>query len=118
MPRRPRAPAPPSTLPSPSPSVVWRDGVQIEGTPVWCDALRTRGMCFLSHAACRTRATHRQVLATPRTRALCEALGGAGRGAEWLVSPCGRPFSLGRVRIELFPSGHLPGAAALVLTDG
>ena len=30
-----------------------------------------------------------------------------------LVTPFGRPFALGRLRLELLPSGHVPGAAQL-----
>ena len=33
------------TAPAP---VSWRDGIHITGTPLWCDALRTRDVCFLS----------------------------------------------------------------------
>jgi putative mRNA 3-end processing factor len=115
------------TRPLPSP-VVWRSGVQIAGTILWCDALRARGLCFISSAQVRARAAHRQILTTPRTQALLaaqgipdpagHAAGQARAAAEVLVTPYGRPFSLGTLRLELFPSGHLPGAASLLVQQG
>ena len=30
--------------------VVWRDGVHVVGTPIWCDARRARELCFVSRA--------------------------------------------------------------------
>lgn len=107
-------------------SVIWRNGVQIAGTVLWCDALRARGLCFVSSAHVRARAAHRQILTTPRTQALLAAQGALGPAgaskdsvaAEVLVTPYGRPFSLGTLRLELFPSGHLPGAASLLVQLG
>jgi putative mRNA 3-end processing factor len=59
------------------------------------------------------RAGRQELVATPGTLAL---LGRAGDGLRRhaLPTPFGRPFVLGEVRVELFPSGHLPGAASLL----
>ena len=102
-----------STVKTPPPAVTWKGGVHIEGTHVWCDAPRARGLCFLSYATGagqRTRAGHKQLLVTPTTHALL-----GSRDDDALVTPTGRPFSLGEARLELFPSGRMPGAAALVI---
>jgi putative mRNA 3-end processing factor len=96
--------------------VAWRGGVQLAGSVVWCDARRARHLSFLSHAHLPSRGAHRQVLTTSRTLALLRAVGGAPHG-EVLVTPFGRPFTLGPLRLELFPSGHVPGAASLLLTE-
>ena len=117
--------APRSTTRAPlhdAPPVAWRDGVQLAGSVVWCDAARARDLTFVSHAHVGCRPAHRKVLTTERTLALLQALSpdGAGRGTragEVLVSPFGRPFSLGGLRLELFPSGHVPGAASLLVVD-
>jgi len=96
---------------------VWSDGVQIEGTSIWCDARRRQELCFVSHAhlPLTWRGDGRaRVLATERTLALRRALGGAVP-ADVLPSPFCRPVALGRLRLELLPSGHVPGAAQLLV---
>ncbi|MSP61222.1 MAG: hypothetical protein EXR72_12925 [Myxococcales bacterium] len=97
-------------------AVLWRDGVHVAGTVLWCDAGRARDLCFLSSAHHPARGAHGKVLTTARTLALLAAAGRAPLG-EVLVTPFSRAFSLGATRIELFPSGALPGAASL-LVDG
>jgi putative mRNA 3-end processing factor len=89
--------------------VEWRDGVHIMKTPIWCDARRTREACFISHAGISEARRHKQVIATDATIAL---LGGKLRA---LTSPYGRPFNLGKARLELFPSGAMVGAASLLV---
>lgn len=94
--------------------MVWRDGVHVAGTVLWCDARRARDLSFLSHAHVGARSAHGKVLATERTLSLL----GSSAAGETLVTPFARPFSLGAVRLELFPSGHLPGAASLRVEAG
>jgi putative mRNA 3-end processing factor len=110
----------------------WGDGVRIAETTVWCDARRcpADATAFVSHArAPRLRgAAECRVITTERTRVLrssaAQARSGEGvtpRGQPqgMLVTPFGRPFALGRLRLELLPSGHVPGAAQLyVELDG
>lgn len=115
-PRREGPPPGPSRLSQP-PAVAWRDGVQLAGSIVWCDAGRARDLCFVSHAHHLPRGAHRKLIASPRTLALLEA-GGATLADEVLPVPFGRAFHLGELRLELYPSGHVPGAASLLLTDG
>ena len=102
--------------PGGAPAVAFRDGVQLAGSVVWCDATRARDLNFVSHAHLGARGAHHKVLATGRTMALIGAAGGAPVG-EVLTTPFGRPFSLGPLRLELFPSGHVPGAASLLLVE-
>lgn len=75
---------------------------------------------FLSHAeiagpltSLRNPLTAAQVLLTPQSAALLEAAGHP-LGTRGLVTPYGRPFALGTLRVELFPSGRGPGAASLL----
>jgi putative mRNA 3-end processing factor len=104
-------------------SFVWSDGVRIGDTSIWCDARRcpAEATAFVSHArAPRLRGgAECRVITTERTRAL-RAIEVTPRGtAGMLVTPFGRPFALGRLRLELLPSGHVPGAAQLyVEIDG
>lgn len=97
------------------PAAVWRDGVQLSGTPIWCDARRRRDVCFASAYGRVARSGHGQLIATPATLAM---LGAAGPGH--LGVPLRRAFSLGTLQLELLPSGAGLGAAALrvQLDDG
>lgn len=104
--------------PPPTPSLVeWKEGVHLVGTHLVCDALRTREACFVSHAGMPRVRRHRQTIATGLTLALLAARDeGAARGG--LAVTYGRPFVLGAMRLELFPSGHCVGGAGLVATVG
>lgn len=99
------------------PLVTWRAGVHITGTRLWCDALRAQDLCFLSSAQAAVRRGQRAagtLLCTERTLHLRQALGARVQPpGSVLLSPVGRPFHLGALRLELFPSGQSPGAASL-----
>ena len=98
-------------------------GVRLAGTVVACDATVGTELVFLSHAPAfgvaarralpRLGGGRRQVLTTELTLAL---LGPAGERlkAHALPAGYGRPFSLGDLRLEMFPSGFMPGAASLL----
>lgn len=103
---------------------VWRGGVGITGTHVTCDAAASASdLVFLSHAQAvgapgqrrfplRGAGRH-QILATETTLTLLGRTGETLR-RHALPASFGRPFTLGALRLELFPSGHLPGGAALL----
>jgi len=98
-------------------------GVRIAGTVVACDAAAGTDLVFLSHAPAlgvHTRRAlpnfgggRRQVLTTEVTLALLGAVGERLK-AYALPAGYGRPFSLGDLRLEMFPSGFMPGAASLL----
>jgi putative mRNA 3-end processing factor len=118
--------------------VVWRLGVHLTGTPIWCDARRTRDLSFVSRADRLSGARHGQLIATGETLALlarrsrspgagskdggaarlARADRGAGMSGSQLAVPFGRPFSLGTLRLELFRAGSAVGAASLVVDTG
>lgn len=89
------------------PAATWRDGVHLAGTPLWCDARRRRDVGFVSAADRIGRAGHGELIATPATLALL------GAGPGHLAVPLRRRFTLGTLRLELLPTGHGLGAAAL-----
>ena len=98
-------------------------GVRIDGTVVACDAAVGTDLVFLSHAPAlgihNRRALpnvgrgRRQVLTTEVTLALLGAVGDRLK-THALLAGYGRPFSLGDLRLEMFPSGFMPGAASLL----
>jgi putative mRNA 3-end processing factor len=95
-------------------AVKWREGVHILDTPIWCDALHTREVCFVSNAGVPEAHRHRQIIATADTVALL-ARSARKRAQSTLTPPFARPFSLGELRVELYPSGFMRGAASLVV---
>ena len=98
-------------------------GVRIAGTVIACDAAAGTELVFLSHAPAfgvharralpRLGGARRQLLATEQTLALLGPVGERLK-AHALPAGYGRPFSLGDVRLEMFPSGFMPGAASLL----
>jgi len=96
----------------------WRDGIHIEGTPLWCDAYRARDLCFVSSADAVEPTRHGQVIATRETLALLSRSQRRHQPESELSVPVGRPFTLGSLRLELFATGHAVGSAGLWLTAG
>jgi hypothetical protein len=102
-------------------------GVRIAGTVLACDAAASTDLVFLSHAPAfglharralpRLGSGRRQLLATELTMALLGAVGQRLK-AHVLLAGYGRPFSLGDLRLEMFPSGFMPGAASLLCEHG
>jgi hypothetical protein len=103
---------------------VYRAGIALADTQITCDATGfPSDLVFLSHARALpprgpaalvgTRAGRRQIVTTEQTLRL---LGDAGEKlrARTLPAAFGRPFNLGTHRIEVVPTGLLPGAAALL----
>lgn len=108
-------------------SFSFRAGIRLAGTTLTCDARSSASdLVVLSHAqalgALGPRrfplrpAPGQELLATSPTLAL---LGAAGERLRRHALPAafGRPFTLGSFRVELFPSGHLPGSSS-VLVEG
>src|SRR5262245_25833710 len=88
-------------------------GVRVVGTPLWLDPSCASGVTFVSHAGRvpRPASAPPTWLCTERTAALA-GLDGA------LLTPFRRAFALGQLRLELLPSGRMPGASVLSLQWG
>lgn len=89
--------------------MVWRDGVHLRGTVVWCDAQRARDVCFVSAAPRIGRAGHGQLIATAPTLA---QLRNPATGS--LPARYGKPLALGTLQLELQPNGDGVGGAMLL----
>jgi len=103
---------------------VYRAGIGLEGTHITCDATGfASDLVFLSNAhalgtggatkLAGERGGRRQIVATEQTLRL---LGEAGDKLRPRALPAafGRPFNLGGLRIEIVPTGILPGSAGLL----
>jgi RNA polymerase sigma factor (sigma-70 family) len=99
-------------------------GVRVAGTNIVCDSLGGGELLgFLSHAQALGALVHphptvasgrHELLVTDATLALMGTPGARLR-KQALPAVFGRPFVLGESRVELFPSGHLPGSASLLV---
>jgi len=88
------------------PAVELDGGVHLPGTLLWFDPPRRRDLCFLSSALSDSPRNHGQVVTTAETAALVGL-----RPGEALIARTERPFVLGKLRLELFASGFVLGAA-------
>ena len=87
-----------------------RSGVHLEGTILWMDGFSAQGLAFLSHAHLRVPSQASQIVTTRQTAVLAGL-----EGPGLLISPFDRPFSVGNLDLELLSSGHIPGAASLLV---
>jgi len=86
--------------------------VHLTHTPIWCDAVRRRDVCFVSSADRIAKVGHGQLIGTPTTLAMVGLRQRDGFSGH-LAVPVRRPFALGTLRLELIPSGRSLGTAAL-----
>lgn len=85
---------------------------RLSGTDVYFDSRRAVPLSFVTSANVENLPVSGKIIATPETIRL---LGKKIRSPDVLPSPYGKPFALGRHTIELIPSGHMLGAAQVVV---
>ncbi|MCK4856683.1 MAG: hypothetical protein KAT58_01830 [candidate division Zixibacteria bacterium] len=96
--------------------IEYDNGIRIEPLNVNLDATRKCDYSFVSHAHSDHARKHRKILATPETALLYRY---RFPSVPARVIPYGRKARIGSATVELFPSGHMLGAAQiLVITKG
>ncbi|MDZ7316411.1 MAG: MBL fold metallo-hydrolase [candidate division KSB1 bacterium] len=85
-------------------------GIKLEGVDFWLDAQRATPFSFVSHGHSDHLKNHAQILATPPT-ILFHAL--RARQKKAVALDYHRPYFVGDLKIELYPSGHVLGAAMI-----
>lgn len=114
---------PPQEISSPTPDVQTnfdqpaRDfeyvgGIHLVNSVLWCDSNRRRDLSFVSHAHTHFVGKNRRVLATDKTVRILTRKSGK---LDALTSPFKRGFTLGPLRLELHPAGHVLGSSQLVI---
>ena len=90
----------------------YNGGVHLTDSVLWCDCDRRNDLVFISHSHADYIGKNRRILATDKTvRVLTR---GTGK-IDALRSPYRRQFTLGPLALEMFPSGHVFGAAQLLI---
>lgn len=94
----------------------YNGGVHLTDSVLWCDTDRRHDLVFISHSHADYIGKNRRILATDKTvRVLTR---GTGK-IDALTSPYRRQFTLGPLSLQMFPSGHVLGAAQLLIVrDG
>lgn len=88
------------------------DGLHLEGSILWLDSAKQGDLTFLSSACLPFVPKAAQVIATEDTVKILEAF---NRKPNALVCQYNRPFSIGRLKMELLPSGCVLGGASLYI---
>ena len=89
-------------------------GLKLQHSALWFDARRQVGVSFVSHAHTDHIARHARALGTRETLALMQHRVGAVGEATALDYRA--PFQFEGLRLELFPAGHVLGAAQVQVT--
>lgn len=88
------------------------DGIKLDQSILWFDANESAELSFLSSAHRSGRRPRSQVITTEETAKL---LASKKKPINALVCQYNRPFSVGKLRMELLPSGSVLGGASLYL---
>ncbi len=86
------------------------DGLHLEGSILWLDSHLNGELSFLSSAAQSLSSKVPQVIATEETIKILES---KKRKPNALICQYNRPFSIGKLKMELLPSGSMLGGASL-----
>lgn len=86
------------------------DGLHLDGSILWLDSRANGELSFVSNAAYSENTDVPQVIATEETVKILEA---KRKKPNALVCQYNRPFSIGKLKMELLPSGSVLGGASL-----
>lgn len=87
-------------------------GIRVKGMKLWLDARRRKQVSFISHAHADHIRSHGEIIASERTVRFLRH-----RGIRGTITPLPfhQPMAVEGGRITLFPSGHILGAAQIVI---
>ena len=91
------------------------DGLHLDGTILWLDAKKSGDLSFLSSCMPNIDQKGPKLIATEIT---LKMLSGKNQKPKALVCQYNRPFSIGKLKMELLPSGAALGGASLYVETG
>jgi len=92
--------------------IEFKDGIHIKDTHFWLDARKKTDFSFISHAHIDHVAKHKEILATEETSALYQHRLGKTKA---ITLGYHIPRRVKGTKVELFPSGHILGAAQILI---
>jgi len=87
-------------------------GIRISGTELYVDAKKKVELSFISHAHSDHVKRHKQIIATPATLNLVKL---RNRKVKGIPLAYHQKYDINDVTIELYPSGHILGAAQILI---
>ena len=96
--------------------IEFNKGIRVSGTDLWLDSTRPRPLGFISHAHADHTARHQLVITTPATWALSKHR--FGPKSEVFELDFHVKHQVEDYTIELFPAGHMLGAAQIMIQNG
>lgn len=91
-----------------------KGGLKLQGSPLWFDARRKAEVSFVSHAHTDHIARHARAIGTKETLLLMQHR--VGTIADTVALDYGEAFPFEDLTLELFPAGHVLGAAQVRVT--
>lgn len=98
-----------------APIIRYENGIAIEGLEFLLDARRRCECSFVSHAHTDHARKHERIIATPETVLMYRS---RYPSVPARAIPFGRRVKFGKATVELFPSGHMLGAAQILVEVG
>ncbi len=89
------------------------DGIHLSNSILWFDSKVNGQLSFVSSAEIQMKVKVPQIITTEETLKILAAQKNAPHTHNALVCQYNRPFSIGRLRMELLPSGGILGGASL-----
>ncbi|MBU1320038.1 MAG: MBL fold metallo-hydrolase [candidate division Zixibacteria bacterium] len=90
----------------------FNSGIEIEGVDIPLDSTRKRDFAFVSHAHSDHCARHNKILATPETVIFFRK---RFSRVKSIAVPLGQRTKVGNIDVELYSSGHILGAAQIMI---
>lgn len=91
------------------------DGLHVEGSILWFDSKSSGDLSFLSNPSSKVSIPGPKIIATDVTLKILEL---HHQRPKALVCQYNRPFAIGKLKMELLPSGSSLGGASLHVDDG
>lgn len=97
--------------------IEYQDGsIHVKDSILWLDATKKKGLSFVSHAHSEQMSVdHDKIIATKETIEFYKKIILKGKPLNALQMSYFRTFSIGDLTLTLYPSGHTPGGAQLLI---
>ena len=89
-----------------------KSGIRISDSSFWLDARRKVPLSFVSHAHADHVKPHNEIIATPATISLARL---RNKKVNGIPLQFHKKYTKDEISIELFPSGHILGAAQILV---
>lgn len=93
--------------------VEWDKGIKFKGIPIWFNAKHSKVLTHLSSAGLERVSRYSHAFCTHKTRDIIRVI---SPSFVALTAPYRRQFQVGKVDVELYPAGVLPGSSMALIS--